>query len=262
MPNLDRDARRVLSETPVADSPLADRVVAIVGDGRVGRALAAALRIAGLEVHGPLGRGATAAGADIVLLAVPDAEIEAAAALIAPGPMVGHVSGATTLAPLARHEAFGIHPLMTVAHGDVSFAGAPAALAGSSAEALETAERLAVVLGMHPFRVADVDRAAYHAAASIAANFLVTIEGFAEQLATTAGVPREALGPLVRAAVDAWQEHGAASALTGPIARGDEDTVARQRAAIVERMPERVALFDALAAATRELADARSETAS
>ena len=57
---------------------------------------------------------------------------------------------------------------------------------------------------MSPFEVADEDRAAYHAAASIASNFLVTLEGAAEQLAASAGVPRAALVPLVRASVENW----------------------------------------------------------
>ena len=71
--------------------------VAIVGDGRVGRAMVSALRQAGVDVEGPLGRGATGEHAGIVLLAVPDAEIGAAATHIAPDRVVGHFSGATTL---------------------------------------------------------------------------------------------------------------------------------------------------------------------
>ncbi|GAA5092834.1 DUF2520 domain-containing protein [Microbacterium yannicii] len=232
--------------------------IAIVGDGRMGRSLVAALRGAGADVRGPLGRGATAHDADLVLLAVPDAEIAAAAHHIAAGRLVGHLSGATTLEPLAPHEALGIHPLMAVASDDASFAGVPAAVAGSSPRALEAAEALAQALGMTPFQIDDVDRAAYHAAASIASNFLVTLEGFADGLAATAGVPRTAFAPLVRATVENWQAQGAASALTGPIARGDDATVARQRAAVAERMPERLALFDALAAATRDLAATRA----
>ena len=251
MPDLDPDHAR-------AGDGLAG-TIAIVGDGRVGRAIASALRDVGVDVHGPLGRGATADDADLVLLAVPDAEIGAAAAVIAPGPVVGHFSGATTLEPLAPHEALGVHPLTTVT-GDTSFAGVPAAVAGSTPRALATARVLAETLGMTPFEIADADRAAYHAAASIASNFLVTLESFAEELAATAGVPREAFVPLVRQTLANWQADGSA-ALTGPIARGDEATVARQRAAVRERMPERAELFDALVAATRDLRP-RQEAAS
>ena len=85
--------------------------------------------------------------------------------------------------------------------------------------------------------VADEDRAAYHAAASIAANFLVTLEGAAERLAATAGVPRELLVPLARAALENWAANGAEQALTGPVARGDEATIARQREAIERARP-------------------------
>ena len=70
----------------------------------------------------------------------------------------------------------------------------------------------------------------------------------------TVAALREALVPLVRAAGDNWAALGARAALTGPIVRGDEAVVERQRAAIAERRPELTGLFDALAAATRDLA--------
>src|SRR6476619_5732142 len=93
--------------------------IAIVGDGRLGRALASALR-----APAPHGRGYTGAGADAVLLCVPDAQIAAAAAAIEPGPLVGHCSGATGLGALAPHEGFGLHPLMTITRAGGSFEGA------------------------------------------------------------------------------------------------------------------------------------------
>jgi predicted short-subunit dehydrogenase-like oxidoreductase (DUF2520 family) len=227
--------------------------VAIVGHGRLGSALSGALRAAGVPVEGPLGRGSDGGGADLVLLCVPDGEIAAAAAHVAPGRLVGHCSGATTLAPLAPHEAFSLHPLMTVPDEGAEFAGATAAIAGSTPRALDAARSLSEALGMRPVEVADEDRAAYHAAASIASNFLVTLEAAAEQLAATAGIDRDHLAPLVRTTVENWAQHGAERALTGPIARGDEATVARQRDAIAERAPELLDLFDALAEATRAL---------
>jgi predicted short-subunit dehydrogenase-like oxidoreductase (DUF2520 family) len=231
---------------------------AVIGRGRLGTALTGALRDAGIPVDGPLGRGATAAGADVVLLAVPDGEIEAAAAAVAPGPLVGHCSGATTLHPLRAHEAFSVHPLMTVTADGGRFAGATCAVAGATPRGLAVATALAETLGMRAVEVDDADRAAYHAAASIASNFLVTLEGAAERLAATAGVDREALVPLVRAAVDNWAAAGAERALTGPIARGDDATVARQRDAVAERAPELLALFHALTEATRDLARVRA----
>lgn len=224
----------------------------------MGAALVEALRAAGIEAQGPAGRGATGEGSAVVLLAVPDSAIGDAAARIAPGRLVGHLSGATALAPLAPHEAFSIHPLMTVTAAGADFSDVPAALAGSTDRALRTAQALADALGLRGFPVADDDRAAYHAAATIASNYLVALEGVAEELAATAGVDRSALVPLVRAAVENWAAHGARTALTGPIARGDEETVRRQRAAVEARLPEGLAVFDALADATRRLAASRA----
>ena len=222
--------------------------IAIVGAGRLGTVLAAAL-----GAPSPLGRGADARGATAVLLCVPDAEIAAAAAAIEPGPLVGHCSGATGLDVLSPHEAFSLHPLMTVPAGappDV-LDGAGCAVDGSTPRALELAHALAARLGMPATQVTDQDRAAYHAAASVASNFLVTLEGAAERLAATAGVERALLAPLVRAAVENWAARGAEEALTGPIARGDDETVARQRAAVAERTPDLLPLFDAMVDATR-----------
>ncbi|WP_354697537.1 hypothetical protein DSM112329_03170 [Paraconexibacter sp. AEG42_29] len=229
---------------------------AIVGAGRLGTALAAALPAAGIAVAGPFGRGFDGAGHDIVLLCVPDAQIAAAAAAIAPrdGRLVGHTSGATGLAVLAPHAAFGLHPLMTVPAAGAVFAGAGCATAGTTDRARQVAADLAAALHMVPAEIADADRAAYHAAASIASNFLVTLEDAAEQLLATAGPDRAVLVPLVRAAVENWAAHGGSQALTGPIARGDEATVDRQRAAVAERTPDLVPLFDVLADRTRALA--------
>jgi predicted short-subunit dehydrogenase-like oxidoreductase (DUF2520 family) len=217
----------------------------------LGRALTRALLQAGVEVEGPLGRGADGHGADVVILAVPDGQIAAAAALVAPGPLVGHCSGATGLDVLGGHEGFSLHPLMTVTEGGADFAGAGCAVAGTSERARCTAAALAQRLGMVAVEVDDADRAAYHAAASIASNFLVTLEAFAGRLAATAGVDRRHLVPLVRATVGNWAALGPERALTGPVARGDEETVERQREAVAQRAPELLGLFDALVEATR-----------
>ena len=135
--------------------------------------------------------------------------------------------------------------------GAEAFEGAGCAIAGTHPDALAVAEDMALALGMKPFEIDDRGRAAYHAAASVASNFLVTLEGAAERLAATAGVDRALLAPLVRAAVENWAARGAEDALTGPIARGDEETVARQRAAVEKRTPDLLPLFDAMVDATR-----------
>ena len=240
---------------------LTDACVAVVGRGRLGTALAQAMAGAGLRVLGPMGPRADAT-ADVVLLCVPDTAIPEAARAIKPGPLVGHCSVATTLAPLAPHEAFSMHPLLTIAAGaPVSFAGAGCAVAGSTKRALDASIALAERLRMRPFTIEDADRDVYHAAASMASNYLVTLEGAAERLGATAGVERELFVPLVRAAVENWARLGAQRALTGPIARGDVATAKRQHDAVASRAPELLRLWDALAEATRELARGRDGTA-
>lgn len=232
--------------------------VVVVGGGRMGKAVVAALEAAQVDVRGPDGRGATGDGARIVLLAVPDAAVADAARLIEVGPFVGHLSGSLGLEALSPHEGFSLHPLMTVTDHGADFTGVTAAVDATSDASRHAAEQLVAALGMAQISVDAEDRVAYHAAASIASNFLVTLEGLAEELAATAGVTREALVPLVRASVENWAVHGATGALTGPIARGDTETVARQRAAVAERIPARLALFDALVEATVDLAASRT----
>lgn len=107
---------------------------------------------------------------------------------------------------------------------------------------------------MHPVQVRDEDRAAYHASAAVASNFLTTVLDMAETLAGSTGVERARLLPIVQAAVDNWSRDGGAQALTGPVARGDEATVARHREAVAQRLPDDLELFEALVAATRRLA--------
>ncbi len=243
-----------------SDTPAVKRL-ALVGRGRLGSALAGALRDGPWELLGPLGRGYDGTGAEIVLLCVPDGEIAAAAASVRAGPLLGHCSGATGLQPLSPHEAFSLHPLMTVTAQGASFAGAGAAIAGSTPRALGLAADLAEALGMRAVEVAEPDRTAYHAAASIASNFLITLESAAERVAASAGVDRELLVPLVRATVENWAALGAERALTGPVARGDEATVAAQREAIAQRAGDLVPLFDALVGATRAIARDRQLTA-
>jgi predicted short-subunit dehydrogenase-like oxidoreductase (DUF2520 family) len=205
-----------------------------------------------------------------VLLCVPDAAIEEACEHLAPrlsaGITVGHVSGATPLTALdaaARRGSpvFSLHPLQTIPSRETPLAGTPCALAGS-AGGIEVARELAGRLGMRPFEVAESNRATYHAAASMASNFLVALEESAAELLEAAGVaePREVLAPLVLRAAANWADAGA-DALTGPIARGDEATVAQHLAALTAEAPELRSLYEALAARTRTLVDRREESA-
>lgn len=246
-------------QLPLPAQACAPDRLAIVGAGRLGMALAGALSAAAIEIDGPLRRGESPADdASAVLLCVPDGQIQAAAAAlpVRAGRLVGHTSAATPLAALAPHDAFSLHPLMTVTAEGATFAGATAAISGTTPGALAVAEALATTLELRPVHVADADRAAYHAAASIASNYLVTLEHLAERLAHTAGIGREPLVALVQASIANWAALGAEQALTGPVARGDDATVARQRAAVAERLPGDLELFDALTDATRRLATA------
>lgn len=228
--------------------------VDVVGNGRMGNALASAMRNAGVLVRGPLGRGADAGGAAVVLLCVPDREIASASAVVQHGPIVGHVSASAPLEQLAPHARFSMHPLLSVVGAGAEFAGATCAVDASSPESLAVAHDIASRLGMRPRTVPADKRALYHAAASMAANYLVALEHGAETLALASGIDRAALVPLVRATLEQWAELGGRSALTGPIARGDDVTVARQRAAVASATPDVLPLWDALADATRRLA--------
>jgi predicted short-subunit dehydrogenase-like oxidoreductase (DUF2520 family) len=236
------------------------RTVAVVGAGRLGRAIARAFATVGVDVTGPLGRGEIAT-ADIVLLCVPDAEIASAAAAArargGSGVLIGHTSGATPLEGIDVD--FGLHPLQ-------SFTGdeGAEAFAGRTADAREAALALATSVGAHPFDIADEQRATYHAAASVASNYVVTLLDAAEQLGAVAGLSaqdaRARLAPLVRSTIENWQRQGPEIALTGPVARGDELTVDRQRAAVASGAPDLLPVFDVLRTATRALAD-RSQDA-
>jgi predicted short-subunit dehydrogenase-like oxidoreductase (DUF2520 family) len=261
MRELERDtphsAARVEAQAPIA----------VIGRGRLGTSLARGARAAGFDVR-LAGRDevqAACTDAEIALLCVPDAEIEAACAAVAelhpPPRFVAHPSGATPLGALERArergcEVFSIHPLQTVPDGEATLTGAPAAISGSSPEALERARSLAVALGMRPFEVPEEARVAYHAAASMASNFLVALEESAADLLAAAGVDdaRELLTPLVLQSAANWAERGPA-ALTGPIARGDEATVARHLEALAEAAPELIPLYEELATRAQGLAE-------
>ncbi|WP_460798172.1 DUF2520 domain-containing protein [Microbacterium sp. GXF0217] len=239
---------------PAESAPAAASTVAVIGAGRLGRVLAAALADAGYDVHGPLGRDDVHPATDIALLSVTDAAIpDAAATARAQACVIGHVSGATGLDDVD----FSIHPLQTFTGTETPavFRGIGAAVDGRTSDAREIAEQLARALGATPFRVQDADRPAYHAASALASNLILPVLDAAEQVALSAGVhdARALLAPLVRRAVDNWVERGASEALTGPIARGDESTVERHRAAIDAATPQFDALFNELVAAARAL---------
>jgi predicted short-subunit dehydrogenase-like oxidoreductase (DUF2520 family) len=243
-------------------SPLsAAKPLVVVGRGRVGGSLAMAAELAGIDVR-VASRDAAIDGAGAVLLCVPDDAIVETCARIAAAspPLVGHVSGASTLGALSAardHGAttFSLHPLQTFADGETAVTGTPAAIAGSDEAGIAFARSLADALGMRPFEVPEESRATYHAAAAMASNLLVALEESAAELIERLGIEdaRELLAPLVLRTAANWAERGPA-ALTGPIARGDHATVERHRAALAETAPELLPVYDALAARAEAVA--------
>lgn len=214
--------------------------VRVVGRGRVGGAIAARLVERGCLVDD--------AEPDVTILCVPDAAIAEVAARVPGGGWVGHVSGATPLASLAPHtRRFSLHPLQTFTRGRGAeqMDGAWAAITGETDEALSVARQLAERLGLRPFVLADDQRAIYHAGASIASNFLVTLHRAAVRALEAAGAPPDALTPLMQRTIENGFD------LTGPIARGDVATVDAHLAAIRHRLPDLEPMYRALAEATR-----------
>jgi predicted short-subunit dehydrogenase-like oxidoreductase (DUF2520 family) len=211
--------------------------ITVIGTGRAGSAIAARLRERGIAL-GPEG--------ELRLICVPDREIAGVAAAIEPGPWVAHVSGGTPLAVLDPHERrFSVHPLQTLtqARGPEQLDGAFAAVTADDEPGRANGMWLAETLGLRPFALADDRRALYHAGAAIASNFLVTLYRAAAQLFDDAGAPPEGLVPLMRRTIDNGFE------LTGPIARGDWETVERHREAL--RGTGLDGLYLALSEATR-----------
>jgi predicted short-subunit dehydrogenase-like oxidoreductase (DUF2520 family) len=189
-------------------------------------------------------------GGDLVILCVPDSAIAEVAQRIAPGPWIAHVSGTMPLDCLAPHvRRFSLHPLQTFNRtGDPSqFDGAWAAISAQGDEARAHALGLAEILGLRPFQLADGNRPLYHAAAVIASNYLVTLYRASASLLTRVGVPPEALAPLMRRTIENGFD------LTGPVARGDWETVERHLAALRASAPELEELYSVLATATATL---------
>ncbi|MGK5522424.1 Rossmann-like and DUF2520 domain-containing protein [Micromonospora sp. URMC 107] len=263
--------------------------VGVVGSGRVGAVLGAALVAAGHRVvAATAGSGASRARAalllpgvprrsaaavaraatDLLLVAVPDDALAGVVAALAdggalrPGQVVAHTSGAHGLAVLAPAVAAGARPLAL--HPAMTFTGTPddlARLAGISygvtapAELRPLAARLVADLGGVPEWVGEADRPLYHAALAHGANHLVTLVNEAADRLRDAGVaqPEKVLAPLLRAALENALRLGD-DALTGPVSRGDAGTVERHLARLAATAPESVAPYLALARRTADRA--------
>lgn len=236
----------------------------IVGPGRLGRSVAAALRAGGHRVR-LVGRGEPIPAGPLTWLTVPDREIAAAAAATPTGGVVLHASGATDLEPLRAHVHPGsLHPLMSFPGPELGLPRmdeVPAAIAGDP-EARAAAAAIARALGWHSFEVPG-DRRLYHAAAVLAGNFATALLAEAAAVLSAAGVPADQapalLAPLALTSLRNAAAVGPARALTGPVARGDEEVIGAHREALAGLEPRLLRTYDALLEAARALAAPRSE---
>lgn len=243
--------------------------IVVAGPGRAGGALALAADGASHDVVAVVGRTRELAAslaervgaqplevgdelppADLLIIAVRDDQIvDTAGRLIGSVGAVDHavhVSGMRQVRDLAPLDQAGLgvgafHPLQTLPEPDAGARRLPGAWVALTTDDIELHALLVLLagsLGMHAFDLADEHRAVYHAAAAAAANFPVAALAMAEDLFAAAGVPFGAARPLSEAIVSNVFELGPRVALTGPVARGDHDTVRHQLEAVTAAAPE------------------------
>jgi len=264
-----------------------DPVVGVIGPGRAGVGLALALVQAGYTVrlHGRRKKAvpkpleltvgaadeppAWVAQAGVLIVAVRDdaisplAEALARAEAVRADQVVLHLSGVLgqeALAPLVPSRAAlgSLHPLQTISDPE----RAPARLKGTWAavegmpRAVQAAEGLAQELGMRPFRLSGKQKAIYHAGAVFASNYFVVVEAVAQRLLRHAGLSDaeawQALRPLVEGTFENLTRQEPKDALTGPVARGDEETI---RSHLKSLTRDDALLYRALGRAALELAE-------
>ncbi len=208
--------------------------ITIVGAGRAGSSFALALSRAGHRVDLVHHDDAIALDdAQVVLLCVPDGEVAATAAGLAPSAsrVVAHVAGSVTLAALAGHpRVASLHPLVplpTAERGASRLVGATYCVAGAP-----VAAQLVASLGGRTLALADGQRALYHATAAVAANHLVVLMAQVRDLAEAAGLDLDDFLPLARLALEDVADLGPTAALTGPASRGDVATIDAHLAAM------------------------------
>lgn len=267
--------------------------IGVVSAGRVGAVVGAAWAAAGHHVVATSGvsrasvkRAAAllpdvplrspdevVAAADLALLAVPDDVLPglvrglAAAGSFRPGQIVVHTSGAhgvAVLAPAAEHGVLplALHPVLTItgrAEDVARLAGASVGVTAAAGDeaAWSVGEALVLEMGAEPVRVAEDVRPLYHAALAHGANHLVTLVRDCVETLERAGVgPAERLvAPLLSAALDNALRHGD-RALTGPVARGDAETVRTHLRELGAADPDLAEAYRVLAARTAHRASA------
>jgi predicted short-subunit dehydrogenase-like oxidoreductase (DUF2520 family) len=259
--------------------------VSIVGAGRVGTAIGLALAQNGYEITAAWSKSrrgrdraqqllgapileppdACRAG-DIVIVAVPDGAIAEVAKQIAPcvrrGKYVVHTSGGVSIEALApAREAGGhigsLHPLMTFPDPETAVLADAAVAVTCEPRDRASFYRIARAWGGRPFPLADEDKPAYHAAAVFASNYVVASIWAADTIFRTIGVKNAnpILAPLMRATIENVIARGPAKAITGPVARGDKNTVKKHIATLKERDADVANAYRAFATLTQYLLD-------
>jgi len=215
--------------------------VRIIGHGRAGGSLATALSRAGWDVLPMLGRtddlGGAAHDTDLLLIATPDQAIAEVAGLVEPSAhsVVAHLSGSAGLRPLVAHPRRAVlHPLVALPDAERGAERLVGAWFGLAEHGDPLVAEVVASLRGRVVRVAETGWARYHAAAVIASNHLVALLGQAERVATSVGAPLEAFLDLARGSLADVADLGPRAALTGPVRRGDEATVARHLDALPE----------------------------
>jgi predicted short-subunit dehydrogenase-like oxidoreductase (DUF2520 family) len=256
----------------------------LLGPGRAGVAVSLAAKAAGHGVVGVAGRDRAAAAdaaaslgspvldwedalpsADVVIVAVRDGAIsEVAGRYAGKAAEVGGAAHLSGLVATAALDPMGIptasfHPLQTMPTAEAGAERLAGSWIGVTSDDDYLADRLfelAASIGARPFELADAAKPLYHAAAAAAANYTLAALAVSRRLFEAAGVPFESAHPLIRAVVDNAVELGPDDALTGPIARGDVETVRAQVEAIRSSLPELAEAFEAMARATAGVAGA------
>lgn len=282
---------------PTAEFPHPKPKLAFLGAGTVGTALARLLAMRGYPVVAvysrsersrdrlaeqagalPVDRPHVASlGADLVFITTTDDAIEGICRTVAAaggwraGQGVVHCSGAlssrdalSSAADAGAHIG-ALHPLQTFAHIDAAIAHLPGSHFGLEADAplFMTLSAIVSDLGGHILTLSPDDKTLYHAAAVFACNYAVGLFGIAVRLLVGLDIPAHdaeaALLPLLEGTVHNLGAVGLPDALTGPLARGDTNTIARHLHALGEHDPALAALYRALARVTLPVADAKGQ---
>lgn len=286
--------KRPTQHTQPLPKPLRNKTISVIGAGKVGCAVATVLHRAGIPIAAVTSRSiasaeraarqtggeagidnaAAAAKSNIVLITTCDDSVAdvvnqiADAEAFTPDKLVVHMSGALSLSVLSPASEAGaligcIHPLQSFASAEDAMHKIRGSVFGITAGpgANETLEALVEVLGGRPIPVEDDCKTLYHAAAVMASNYLVAVEDMAVHLLERAGFEKstalEALQPLMAGSLENIRKLGTTNALTGPIVRGDVDTVRKHLEALQNLPSDELQMYRTLGLHALEIAGRR-----